>query len=148
MKNNLRKGISIGIILFFILMIIPIVTADDIEYPMEDGPYIVFISGKCYGGLIPGPINVEWLLLKEEGYTRAIQFGPFHLYWMYPYGPDYTMEEGSIFFVNGQKQDIDYPVTIELMGFRGYAPAVFLWALKMAFGRIRVIGICKAINLD
>lgn len=152
MKIKFRKGIAVGIIFFLILIIIPTTTGNetgnDIEFPKENGPYNVFISGKCYGGIIAGPINFEWLLFIEEGYTRAIQFGPFHLYWQYPYGPDYIIEEGSIFFVNGQKQDIEYPVEIELMGFKGYAPAVFVWALKMAFGRIRVVGICEAINLD
>jgi len=147
-KNNMKKVLSIGIILFLTLLIVQTTSADEIEYPKEEGPYTVFISGKCYGGLIPGPINIEWLLLMEEGYTRAIQVGPLHFYWMYPYGPDYEMEEGSKFYVNGQKQVVNYPVEIELMGFKGYAPAVFLWLLKMPFGKIRVVGICEAINLD
>ena len=147
MKNKLRKGIAASIIFLLILIIIPTTTGDDIEFPKEKGPYIVFIGGKCYGGVIPGPINIEWLLLIEEGYTRVIQIGPFHFYWQYPYGPDYVMEEGTIFIVNGQRQDIEYPIEIELMGFKGYAPAFFLWLIKIPIGRMRVIGICDAINL-
>ena len=147
-----NKTLVIGITVCLLMLIIPggatSSSNNDIEFPKENGPYTVIISGKCYGGIIPGPFNFEWLLFIEEGYTRVIQFGPFHLYWQYPYGPDYIMVEGSIFFINGQKQDIEYPVEIELMGFKGYAPAVFLWAFKMAFGRIRVVGICEAINLD
>ncbi|UCD13536.1 MAG: hypothetical protein JSW60_08265 [Thermoplasmatales archaeon] len=148
MKHKLRKGLAVGVICLLMLVAIPTTTSNEIEYPKENGPYIVFIGGKCYGGIIPGPINFEWLLILEEGYTRVIQFGPFHLYWQYPYGPDYLMEEGSIFIVNGQIQDVEYPVDIELMGFRGYAPAVFQWFFKMLIGRIRVIGVCDAINLD
>ena len=67
MKSKLRKGIAISIIFLLMLMIIPTTTGNDIEYPREKGPYIVFIGGKCYSGGIPGPINFEWLLLIEEG---------------------------------------------------------------------------------
>ena len=147
-KHYLKKGLVVGVICLLMLVALPTVIGDDdVEYPKENGPYIVFIGGKCYGGVIPWSINIEWLLLIEEGYSRVIQVGPFHLYWQYPYGPDYDMEEGSIFIVNGQIQDIEYPVFIELMGFKGYAPAFFLWLLKMPIGRIRVLGICDAINL-
>ena len=148
MKHKFRKELSVVVICLLMLMIIPTTTGNDIEFPKEKGPYIVYIGGKCYGGVISGPINFEWLLLIEEGYTRVIQVGPLNFYWQYPYGPDYFMEEGSIFIVNGQIQDIEYPVEIELMGFKGYAPAVFQWLFKMLIGRIRVIGICDAINLD
>ena len=131
MKHKFRKGLAVGVICLLMQMIIPTTTGNDIEFPKEKGPYIVFIGGKCYGGVIPGPINFEWLLLIEEGYTRVIQVGPLHFYWQYPYGPDYFMEEGSIFIVNGRIQDIEYPIEIELMGFKGYAPAVFQWLFKM-----------------
>jgi len=148
MKIKFKKVIVVGMIFLLMLMIIPTTTGEDIiEYPKENGPYTVFISGKCYDGVIPWSINIDWLLLIEEGYSRVIQVGPFHFYWQYPYGPDYAMEQGSIFIVNGQLQDVEYPVFIELMGFKGFAPAFFLWLLKMPFGRIRVIGICDAINL-
>ena len=146
-KYILRKGLAVSIICLLMLVTFPIVVSDDIEYPKENGPYAVFIGGKCYGGIISAPINFEWLLFLDEGYTRVIQFGPFHLFWKYPYGPDYIMEDGSIFVVNGKIQDVEYPVEIELMGFKGYAPAVFQWFFKMAFGRIRVVGFCEAINL-
>lgn len=146
MKNKFRKELTVGVICLLMLVSIPMVTAGE-DYPPEEGPYTVFIGGKCYGGLIPGPFNLDILLLIEQGYTRVIQFGPFGL-WKYPWGPKYCMEDGSIFIVNGKVQDVEYPVYIALNGFKGYAPAVGQWFLKMITGRIRVVGMCDAIDLD
>jgi len=73
MKYKFCKGLAVGIVCLLMLVTFPtIVGNEDIEYPKENGPYLVFIGGKSYGGVISGPINFEWLLILEEGYTRVI----------------------------------------------------------------------------
>ena len=57
------------------------------------------------------------------------------------------MEKGSIFFVNGKFQNIEYPVLVWFRGFKGYAPATIIWVLSAFFGRIRIFGVCDEIYL-
>jgi hypothetical protein len=44
MQNRLfRKGLVVGIICLFMMVYIPSVNGEEIEYPEEDGPYTQFI---------------------------------------------------------------------------------------------------------
>ena len=50
MKNHyLKKGLAVGVICLLVLVTIPMVSGEDILYPREEGPYNVFIRGKCRG---------------------------------------------------------------------------------------------------
>ena len=145
MNNHyLKKGFAVGIICLLMLVSIPMVTGEDILYPKEEGPYNVFISGKCTGMggrlypmfLHPSPL---WLLV-------------------YPLSIEWHFYEDYVFFVNGEKQDIDYRVQIDLTGFKGYGPSFYMLLLKEKVGhlffkltgsittpRARIIGRCAEI---
>ena len=117
MKNRIIvKGLVTGIICLLMLVSFPMVTGEDILYPKEEGPYNVLISGKCTGMggrlypmfLHPSPL---WLLV-------------------YPLSIEWHFYEDYVFFVNGEKQDIDYRVQIDLTGFKGYGPSFYMLLLK------------------
>ena len=60
----------IVIAIFFILMfvVIPVTSGELMIYPKEEGPYTIFISGKCYGGTLP---MITWNPFKYPGYANA-----------------------------------------------------------------------------
>jgi len=143
----LKKCLVVGVICLLMMVAIPLVNAEG-DYPKDEGPYTVFIGGECNGGGIPDPITFPIIFLIRHGYLRGMQFGPLS-YWVWPWGPEYHMEEGSIFIVNGKVQDVEYPVQFHLRGFKGYAPAVGLWLTKAIIsGRIRMFGVCEEISLS
>ena len=142
-KSYVKKGLAVGVICLLMLLSIPMVSGEDIRYPREEGPYNVFICGKSegFGG---GPYTFFHLL-------------PFWIL-LYPQSVSYHFEEGSVFFVNGEKQDIVYPAHIWLSGFKGYGQTIYMILLKDAASafiglltgsflipRARVIGLCSEI---
>jgi hypothetical protein len=143
----LKKSLTLGVICLLMLITIPIFSGEIIEYPKEEGPYTVFIGGKCNGGGIPNPIHFDVAHFITRGNIRYIQVGPLS-YFVWPWGPEYHMEEESRFIVNYKLQHVEYPVSIFLYGFKGYAPALGLWFTKTFInGRIRVFGVCEEISL-
>jgi hypothetical protein len=88
---NFPQGVVVSSCL--ILISLPMVTSEFIEYPLEDGPYTVIIIGKTYGGAVSKPLFWD----HEIGF----QLGPFCKY-KYPFGPEYNMLNRSIFIVNGK----------------------------------------------
>lgn len=139
----LKKCMVIGVICLLMLVAFPIIIADD-EYPQEGGPYLVSIGGKCTrGGNKPIWFDFSNFLQGES--PRWCRIGPFSLH-KYPVGPHYLMEKQSIFIVNGEIQNIEYPVSIFLKGFKGFSPAVYHVGIK-TLGRIRIFGICEEIDL-
>ncbi|UCD14562.1 MAG: hypothetical protein JSW60_03850 [Thermoplasmatales archaeon] len=115
MKHKLRKGLAVGIICLLMLVSIPMVSGEDILYPKEEGPYNVLIIGKC-SGMGGGLFTVFRLVpLWFLFYPRSI---------MWHFQPD------SVFFVNGEKQDIVYPAFIWLGGFKGYGTTIHMILLK------------------
>ena len=139
----LKKGLVVGTICLLMLVSIPLVNALD-EYPREDGPYNVFMGGKCSRGGYK-PVSFDFVSFFKGEKPRWFQLGPLGLY-RWPVGPHYQMEKGSIFIVNGKIQNIEYPVGFMLNGFKGYAPAIYHTFIKTP-GRIRVFGVCEEISL-
>ncbi|MFW6121220.1 MAG: hypothetical protein ACOC80_10045 [Petrotogales bacterium] len=148
MKYKFRKGLAVGAICLLILVSIPMVSGEDILYPREEGPYNVIISGKCSG-------------MGGGLYTSLLHFWPLwflimpflHIMWHF--------QPGSVFFVNGEKQDIVYPATIWLDGFKGYGQSLHMFVSKeyaSAFiylltgfqptPRARVIGRCAEVQVS
>ena len=118
-----------------------------IEYPKRDKPYTVFISGECNGGGIPDPIGFDILGLIRYGYPRWFNLGAF-FYSQWPWGPEYRMEKDSIFIINGEIQDIEYPVQIGLRGAKGFLPAIGQLFFKATInGKLRVFAECEEISL-
>ncbi len=143
----LKKGMVVGVICLLMLVTIPVVSGDVIEYPKEDRPHTVFISGECNSGGIPDPVSFDILGLIRYGYPRWFQLGAFG-YYQWPWGPGYKMEEGSIFIVNGEVQDVEYPVQIGLFGVKGFLPAIGqLFFKNVIGGKIRVFAECEEISL-
>ena len=139
-----RKLVVVGIICILFLVSFPLVNAED-EYPREEGPYVVFMGGKCTrGGNKPVMFDISNFFQGEQ--PRWFRFGPFCLN-KWPVGPYYLMEKQSIFIINGEMQNIEYSVGILLQGFKGYAPAVYHLGIK-TWGRIRIFGICEEISLS
>jgi hypothetical protein len=122
-------------------MVIPVVSGEFKEYPVEEGPYDVFIYGKSYGGAVADPIFWDVVI--------GFQLGSFCRF-NFPYGPEFNMLNGSIFTVNGNSQNVDYPfpAQIGLKGFRGLAPNTVQLNLKiLSNGRILIFGKCDLIYL-
>jgi len=112
----LKKGMVVGVIFLLLLVSLPIVSSEQILYPKEEGPYKVIIIGPSNG--MGGGI-----------YTFFLHFWPL---WFLPYplNVDWHFDPGSVFFVNGEKQNITYPAQIELRGFKGYGPSFYMMVLK------------------
>jgi len=134
MKHKFRKGLAVGVICLLMLVSIPMVTGERIDYTKEDGPYTVFIGG--YGGLFNGSIDI---------FRHPLPFW----YLIYPEHISYYFGRFTIFFVNGEKQEITYPAQINLSGFKGYAPPLTCYIMNLVMFRFiprtRVFGRCDEI---
>ena len=133
----MKKGLTIGLICLFILVIIPY-NVKSFDFPPEEGPYNVYVAGvsRGYG------YNIE----EEEYYSHMLPFWNLE----FPSAISYHFRFSSIFIVNGKFHRIKFPEqSISLYGFKGYAPTHIMYNLKALtlVGRIRVIGQCDAINL-
>jgi len=146
MNKILKKGFIIGIICLLMLVSLPMVSGEHILYPKEEGPYTVTAMGPSNGG--GGRLFTLFHLL------------PLWLLW-YPLDIDWHFDPGSVFFVNGEKQDIVYPAHIGLYGFKGYGPTFYMMILKdfaikflylltgvMPTAQARVVGLCSEIIVD
>lgn len=134
-----------------VVMILISITAignedSDIEFPREEGPYNVWISGKWMGNMAP---SIAVFLI--DGYYR---FGPISII-DYPYGHSGTLFHNSddsgpgYFFVDGERQPLEELTRIEIKGFKGYYPGVIQYVFKLFyFGRVRIFGICEEIDLN
>ena len=147
MKYKIRKGLTVGLICLLMLVSIPMVSGEDILYPREEGPYNVTISGKSEG-------------MGGGLYTMLLHFWPLW-FKFYPNGINWHFQPDSVFFVNGEKQDIVYPAHIWLYGFKGYGQSFHMLLLKdkvvilaysltgfMPTPRARVIGRCTEIQVS
>lgn len=134
-----KKNLVVSVICIFMLMSIPIVTGNEIEYPKENGPYTIFIGGNYYGSLLT-PIAVDI-------FNEYINFGPLVAI-RYPGRLAYNLHKGCILIINGNPQLVDTGFRVEAYGFIGYHPAFFQTIFKlMYFGRLRAFGICQEIDL-
>jgi hypothetical protein len=144
-KSYVKKSLVIGAICLLMLVSFPIVNSL-IEYPREKGPYNVFMGGKCSCGGNK-PLWFDFPGLLKNGKPRWLQLGPLSLH-RWPVGPQYKMEKSSILIVNGKIQNIEYPVSMMLKGFKGYAPSIYYCYMKtLISSRIRVFGVCEEIDL-
>jgi hypothetical protein len=91
------------------------VSGETICYPKEEGPYSVFVSGEC--NEMAGNLSTLFRIM------------PFW-FLLYPRHIEYRFEEDSVFFVNGEKQNILYPARVDLIGFKGYGQTFFMMFLK------------------
>lgn len=139
----MKKGIAVGVICLLMLVSLPTISGERILYPKEEGPYTVFISGNSSG--MGGGLSTIFRLLPLW-------------FLIYPRSIEYDFDEDSVFFVNGEKQDILYPAQIDLIGFKGYGQTIYMLILKcyvaafmgfltgfMPNPRARVIGLCAEI---
>ena len=146
MKYKLRKGLVVGVICLLLLVSIPMVSSEDILYPKEEGPYNLLIFGKSTG-------------MGGGLFTMFIHFWPLW-FKFYPSSINWDFEEGSVFYVNGEKQDIVYPAQIWISGFKGYGQSFHMLLLKVKVAilisfltgsipttRARIIGRCDEIEL-
>ncbi len=146
MKQKFRKGLAISTIFLLMLVSIPMVCGEDILYPKEEGPYNVLIFGKSTG-------------MGGGLFDMFIHFWPLW-FKFYPSSINWDFEEGSVFYVNGEKQDIVYPAQIWISGFKGYGQSFHMLLLKdkvailmgfftssMPTTRARIIGRCDEIEL-
>lgn len=132
-KNNIRKGLIICVACLLLFILFPTVFSEFIEYPIEKGPYTVYIGG----------ISRPFFWDPEIGF----QIGPLCKY-KYPYGPEYNLLNNSIFIVNGKIQKYEFPTQIGLNGLTGFVPAVNHLTIKtLTGGRIRIFGVCDVIYL-
>ncbi len=139
----MKKCLAVGVICLLMLVTVPMVSGEWIRYPKEEGPYTVLIMGNCSG--------------MSGGTSTIFRINPFwFLFW--PRSIGYGFDNDSVFFVNGEKQDILYPADIDLGGFKGYGQTAYMMILKhnvaafmgfltgfMPSPRARVIGLCADI---
>jgi hypothetical protein len=132
MQNRLfRKGLVVGIICILMMVYIPSINGEKIDYPEEDGPYTVYIGGS----------------ISAVGYSEDIDFNSHILPFWYLNNSQclsYKFRMLSLFYVNGSLQNIKYPAWICLFGFKGFAPSWWLLKWTTIF-RNRIIGICDRI---
>ena len=119
--------------------------AGDIEFPREEGPYTVWISGNWMGNIAP---SVVFSVI--DGYYR---FGPISII-EYPYGHFGTLYHNSedsgpgFFIVDGERQSLVEETRIDMKGFKGYYPGVIHYVFKLFyFGRVRMFGIVEEIDI-
>jgi hypothetical protein len=142
----LKQGIVICVIFLFMLVSLPIASGEHHFYPKEEGPYTVTAIGPSNG--------------MGGGFATLFRLLPLWLL-LYPLDIGWHFDSGSVFFVNGEKQDIVYPADIALYGFKGYGPTIYMYLLKenvMIFlhritgerltPRARVVGLCTEIIVD
>ncbi|HVQ00984.1 MAG TPA: hypothetical protein VMT57_05670 [Candidatus Thermoplasmatota archaeon] len=125
------------------MAMVPMVKADG-EFPYGQGPYKVYLVGKC------DAVGNSYLFALPHKDVGG-QIGPFCA-WKYPYGPDYDMYTGAFLVVNGQIVTPDMfhsPVDVYLYGFKGFSPSTFLFLIKgfIPTGELRVFGVADAIDL-
>lgn len=119
------------------LVVTPTIVGNEIEFPKEDGPYTVFLSGYWMLGSFMGPVS--W----RPGI--GFNIGPF-CYIIYPNGVFYNIENHTNpkLIVNGELRNDVFtkcPEVIHLNGFRGFVPTLSMYIAKTGyFSRIRVIG--------
>ena len=143
MKYKVRKGMAVGVICLLMLVTVPMVSGERILYPKEEGPYTVFISGNSSG--------------MGGGLFTLFRLVPVW-FLIYPLDIEWHFQPDSVFFVNGEKQDIVYPAQIDLIGFKGYGQTIYMLILKcyvaafmgfltgfMPTPKARVIGRCAEI---
>ncbi len=132
MKKYLKKSLAVGIICILMLISLPIINGKRIEYPKEDGPYTVYICGFCRGFGSNAYIDFNSKVWSFWNLTYIQRIG-------------YSFRFLSVFFVNGSLQKIKYPASIDLKGFQGFAPTVWMIYLKLYMGRCRIVGKCDEI---
>ena len=128
----MKKCLAVGVICLLMLVAIPIVNGEWIEYPKEDGPYTVIICGPIRGFGFNGHVDFysyKWPFWNLN-YSQKIS---------------YKFRILSVFLVNETLQKIKYPALIELYGFKGFAPTFLMLSSKLSIGRCRVIGECDEI---
>ena len=114
---------------------------NDIEFPKEDGPYTIWISGTWFGDMHPSII-----IAPVDGFYKI---GP--ISWInYPNGFSGHIAQGpGIIIIDGEIQDFPEDTYIDIKGFKGYYPGVFQYISKLFyFGRVRMFGICEEIDLN
>jgi len=134
-----KKKVGVFACILFLLMVsIPIVNADFITYPKENGPYSVVIRGRHVKAGMGGSIDLD-----------SSHIGPF---WniSYPLGINYDFGKFTTFIVNGTLQnmkDRSSHFKIKLLGFKGFAPTLNMMVLAIFTHKNFVIGICDEIKV-
>ena len=136
-----KKKVDVFVCILFLVMVsIPIVNADYIKYPKEDGPYSVIIRGRNVKPGMGGTGDFDYF----KNHT-----GPF---WdiPYPWTINYDFGKFTTFIVNGTLQNMKNRSShfkIELLGFKGFAPTSNMMILAIFTHRNFVIGICDEIKV-
>ena len=136
-KNNILKiSMAVGLICLLMLVSFPIVNAEEIIYPKEDGPYSIYLHGKSDGG--------------GGEFANLLRILPFW-YLKYPKFIQYHILSLSWFFVNGTSQEIPDPEEIyffSFYGFKGYGPSYLIMPyVSWLVGGIHVFGNCDEIRV-
>ena len=130
-KEVIRKGLVIGVICLFMMVYIPSIVGHYFkEYPKEDGPYKIFISGHIIGGSYKGHlphIGPFWSLDTNQS------IGYYFPRWL------------TIFKLNGLLQNVYFyrEMHIEMNGFKGFAPVGWMEGMGFFF-RSFVYGECES----
>ena len=133
---NKKVGVFVSI-LFLVMVFIPIVNADTIIYPKENGPYSVIITGRNIDGFaVKGDIDDHTSPFWNLTYPMALNYGCLRF---------------TIFIVNGKLQNMIslFPFyNIELSGFKGFAPTDWMMSLKeVLINKLWIIGKCEEIRV-
>jgi hypothetical protein len=117
------------------MVYIPSVNGRVIEYPKEDGPYTVFGAGICTGRGFNGNVSFysHWWPFWYLNYSQTISYG---------------FKKFSLLKVNGSIQEIEYPATIILYGFKGFAPTYWMFETPFLCLIKIVIGKCEQILIS
>ena len=148
MKNHhVKKGLVVAIICIIMIVSFPTTTSNEIEFPKENGPYVVFLSGwNMLGSYLFLPISFN------------LKYGSFNIgqlcYYKYPNGLNYTVdkENSPTFMVNGKLMNnmLEDSARINLRGFIGKGSSLAWLVIKFSYlpaARTRVFGICNEIDI-
>ena len=125
---------------------------DEIEFPVENGPYKLFLAGTWMGYLQP-------IIFNKDGFYKI---GPFcYCKSNFSITYDFFQDSCNLLIINGKIQKINYSgliTTITVYGFKGYHPGAILFVIKVYFydilcgdyfyffWRLRSFGTCDAID--
>jgi hypothetical protein len=136
-KSYLIKGLAVGIICLFMLVIVTY-NVKSFDFPPEEGPYTVYVAGISRGF----GYNID----EEEYFSHKFPLWNLE----FPDKISYHFGFLTVFIVNGEIHRLTFPESkISFYGFKGFAPTIYIYAIKCLtlVGRIRVIGQCDAINV-
>jgi hypothetical protein len=142
-KSYVKEGLVVGIICLLMMVLLPLICGEEIEFPKDQGPYTVFAVG-------------DWEYMSLTG-RHLFKLLPIVIH-PYSIGNDrklnFTMTYeliDPVIVIDGIRQTTDDPIGITFQGLRGLAigsnALSFILINRCMGGLIIVFGRCAEIDI-